>query len=140
MLEDYTELLYVNVSYEVLALTLILRQMCANAHFGAQISWPAPYGPELLNLSLTVSHCIYLFHELLHRILSWSRLLYQHVSLSSSGTPQCPVIHHHVIPSLILEPKLLSPLHLYLSIPKAPLSQGFSSCMALHTITLLLLR
>ena len=40
MLEDYTELLYVNVSYEVLALTLILRQMCANAHFGAQISWP----------------------------------------------------------------------------------------------------
>ena len=40
MLEDYTELLYVNVSYKVLALTLILRQMCANAHFGAQISWP----------------------------------------------------------------------------------------------------
>ena len=89
------------------------------------ISTPAPYGPETPQ-SFTISRtyllpCWGLFHELLHRILSWSRLLYQHVSLSSSGTPQCPDIHHHVIPSLVLEPKLLSLLHPYLLIPKAPL-------------------
>ena len=30
-------------------------------------------------------------------------------------------------------------LYIYLSIPKAPLSQGFSSCMALHTTASLLL-
>ena len=44
--EDYTQLSYVNVSYEILALTLILRQMCANAHFGAQISWPLENATE----------------------------------------------------------------------------------------------
>ena len=81
------------------------------------ISTPAPYGPETPQ-SFTISRtyllpCWGLFHELLHRILSWSRLLYQHVSLSSSGTPQCPVIHHHVIPSLVLKTASAASLHLY---------------------------
>ena len=77
-----------------------------------RFNWPFRHRPltvrKLLNLSLSLAPTLLgSIHELLRRILSWSRLLYQHVSLSSPGTPQCPVIHHHVIPSLVLEPKLL---------------------------------
>ena len=60
------------------------------------------------------------------------------VSLSSSGSPQRPAIHHHVIPSLVLKPHPLPPC-VSTHRSQRTFSQCFPSRIALHTITFLLL-
>ena len=79
-----------------------------------------------------------LFQGLLARVLSWSELLCQDVSLPSSGSPRCSAVHHSVIPFLVLKHGLLARcISTYRS--QKLFSQGSLSRIALPTATFLLL-